>query len=69
MFGKRIKVREIGGNLTLTIPRDVGDHFNIAKGDSIDVYCYDQKLVVDLMSIERSKLFDSPTKVQEVEAA
>jgi antitoxin component of MazEF toxin-antitoxin module len=65
MFGKRIKVREIGGNLTMTIPRDVGLHFGIVRGTELDVFCQDEKLIVDLTSGQRSRLFDPPAKAVE----
>jgi hypothetical protein len=66
MFGKRMKVREIGGNLTMTIPRDVGDYFKIVRGTELDVFCEGQRLIVDLTTAERTKLFDPPPRVPEL---
>jgi hypothetical protein len=62
VFGKRIKVREVGGNLTMTIPRDVGLHFKIVRGTELDMFYQDEKLIVDLTSGQRSRLFDTSAK-------
>jgi antitoxin component of MazEF toxin-antitoxin module len=65
MYTKRVKLRDNGGNLVLTIPRDLVRHFGLAAGTAYDIFCDNRQLTVDLTSAERTKLFDAPAKVEE----
>jgi antitoxin component of MazEF toxin-antitoxin module len=64
MYGRRIRLGSQGRNLRLTIPREVIKHFGLEVGDEFDMLWEDQKLIVDLSSGERSKLFDPPAQVE-----
>ena len=69
MFGKRMKVRLSGQNLVFTVPRQVAKNFNIVKGTELDVTCDGPRIIVDLTTAERSKLFDPPVEAAEPSAA
>ena len=60
MYTKRVRVRLSGGNITLTIPRELARHYDLTPGQAFDLVCDGNKMVVDLTSVERTKLFDQP---------
>jgi hypothetical protein len=70
MYGRRIRLGSQGRNLRLTIPREVIKHFGLEVGDEFDLLWEDQKLIVDLSSSKRSKLFgDQPAQAEAAEQA
>jgi antitoxin component of MazEF toxin-antitoxin module len=74
MYGRRVRLGSQGNNLRLTIPREVIKHFGLSVGDEFDMLWEDTKLIIDLSTAERSRLFGqtarTPGQTQEsVEAA
>jgi antitoxin component of MazEF toxin-antitoxin module len=69
MHSRRLKLRENGGNLVLTIPRDIRRYLGIEVGSDVDIHYDSQKLIVDLTSFKRTKLFDPPAEELEPEEA
>ena len=67
---QRIRLGLDGGNLRFTIPSRVVQRFGLKRGDKLDMVCEDKKLIVDLSTVQCTKLFDPPAEVPEsVEAA
>jgi hypothetical protein len=71
MFGRRVSLRNNGGNSTMTIPRALCRHLNLKFGTKYDMVFdpVEQKITVDHTTAEHSKLFDPPAKVAETAAA
>jgi antitoxin component of MazEF toxin-antitoxin module len=61
-----MKVRSVGGNTVVTIPRDLIRLLGIEPGSSLDIHCTGEKIIVDLTSKDRTKLFDPPVKAEAV---
>jgi hypothetical protein len=59
---QRIKLGLDGGNLRFTIPSRVVQHFGLKRGDQVDMICEDQKIIIDLNTVEHTKLFGSPVR-------
>jgi hypothetical protein len=69
MYARRLKLRYNGGNLQFTVPRDLVRQLKLAPGIEFDLVCDEQKLVIDLTTMERSKVFDYSPKALEPEVA
>jgi antitoxin component of MazEF toxin-antitoxin module len=70
MYARRLKIRYNGGNTQLTIPRDLVRQMGLVPGMEFDIHCTGEQIVIDLTTVERSKLFDPPAEALEpVEAA
>jgi hypothetical protein len=61
---KRRKIWQSGGNLIISLPRDVVRHYSLAAGDEVDAYCFDHKLIVDLKTAGKPKPFVAPVEVE-----
>jgi hypothetical protein len=70
MYTRKMKLNNYGGNVRLTIPRELARHFNIGDGDQLILTCENGKLVVDLTNVERFKPFNpADVSPKAVEAA
>jgi antitoxin component of MazEF toxin-antitoxin module len=68
MYTKRMKIRAVGGNTVMTIPRDLVRLARLTQGISLDIHCSGEKIVIDLTSAQRSKLFDPPAAISPAKA-
>jgi hypothetical protein len=63
MYARRIKLRYNGGNIQLTIPRDLVRELRLAPGMFVDLFCdSNDQLIVDLPA-DRSKIFVYPEEI------
>jgi hypothetical protein len=54
LIGKR-KTWAVGGNLVVSIPRDMTRHFKLEPGNEVDTYFEDGKLIFDLASTDKPR--------------
>jgi antitoxin component of MazEF toxin-antitoxin module len=60
MYIRRLTLRQGGGNLCITIPRDLVRGLNLIQGDQFDVAYENGKFVVDFSTGKQTKLFGPP---------
>jgi hypothetical protein len=64
MYGKRVTFRRSGGNIILVIPADLCRGIGLKMDTEADLIYQEQKIIVDLTTVQRSRLFDPETDVQ-----
>jgi hypothetical protein len=57
MIGRRMTLRLISGNMSVTIPRIICRHFGIEGGTRADIYAQDGKIIIDMTTAEMPRQF------------
>jgi hypothetical protein len=68
LLGKR-KTWAVGGNLVVSIPRDMTRHFKLEPGNEVDTYFEGGKLIFDLATANKPASWKQEAEAQEQEAA